>query len=142
MVAQPDTPSTEPRFSEVVFYLGIGAFFAFVVVLAVGFLIYGYHLTGDVRDARGAAEGEAAVAEDLDTGAQLFAQRCASCHGPDGGGGIGPAFAGITQRFPDAADHIDVVRQGRGQMPSFDRLLSDSQIELIVTFEREVLDGN
>ena len=48
-----------------------------------------------------------------ETGAAIFATRCASCHGADGGGSFGPALgAGVAVgRFPDAADEAAVVAE-------------------------------
>lgn len=70
-------------------------------------------------------------------GPAIFATRCASCHGPDGGGGFGPALAGIvTSRFPDPADQAAVVANGRGAMPSFSSSLSPEQIAAVVEFTR------
>ena len=50
-------------------------------------------------------------------GAVIFATRCASCHGSDGGGGFGPTLAGVvTSRFPNPADQEAVVANGRGAL--------------------------
>ena len=41
------------------------------------------------------------------TGQQLFAENCATCHGADGQGAVGPQLAGrVTQRFPNIDDQI------------------------------------
>src|SRR6185436_7523738 len=70
-------------------------------------------------------------------GQAIFATRCASCHGLDGGGGFGPALAGVvTGRYPDPADEEAVVANGRGAMPSFSDSLSPEQIKLVVDFTR------
>ena len=49
-------------------------------------------------------------------GAAIYATRCASCHGDDGGGSFGPALGGgvVVGRFPDPNDQIAVVTKGRG----------------------------
>jgi mono/diheme cytochrome c family protein len=74
-------------------------------------------------------------------GATIFATRCASCHGDDGGGGFGPALRGgiVVQRYPDAADEAAVVSGGRGSMPSFADSLTDEQIAEVVEFTRSGL---
>lgn len=75
-------------------------------------------------------------------GAAIYGQRCSSCHGGDGGGGIGPALADgrMVERFPEAADQIAVVTSGRGQMPSFaDRGLTAEEIAAVVEFTRTSL---
>ena len=73
-----------------------------------------------------------------DTGAAIFATRCASCHGADGGGSFGPALGGgvVVGRFPDPADEIAVVVDGRGSMPSFADSLTEEQIAAVVEHTR------
>jgi mono/diheme cytochrome c family protein len=82
---------------------------------------------------------------DVKAGARLFADVCASCHGPNGEGKEGPALhnqgllANATDRYL-----IETIHRGRRgtSMPSFaasttaNRLLSDEEIESIVTFIR------
>jgi mono/diheme cytochrome c family protein len=76
-------------------------------------------------------------AASADSGEAIFATRCASCHGTDGGGGFGPALAGVvTDRFPDAADEIVVVTNGQGAMPSFADSLTPEQIAAVVDYTR------
>ena len=75
-------------------------------------------------------------------GAAIYAERCASCHGGDGGGAIGPALADgrMVERFPDAADQIEIVTVGRGGMPSFlDRGLTADEIAAVVEYTRTAL---
>ena len=75
-----------------------------------------------------------------DTGQAIYATRCASCHSADGGGGFGPALAGvIVQRYPDPADQEAVVTNGRGSMPSFASSLTREQIAAVVAFTRTKL---
>jgi mono/diheme cytochrome c family protein len=70
-------------------------------------------------------------------GAQLFAANCASCHGADGGGGLGPRLAGhVTKKFPDVEDQIAFVKKGKGAMPSFAGDLTDEEIRMVVEFTR------
>ena len=85
------------------------------------------------------------VKGDSKAGAQLFADACASCHGPKGEGKEGPALhnqgllANATDRYL-----VETIHHGRRgtSMPSFGasstahRLLSDEEIESIVTFIR------
>jgi mono/diheme cytochrome c family protein len=75
-------------------------------------------------------------------GASVFAANCASCHGADGSGGIGPRLAGkVATKYPDAADEVAVVTGGRGGMPSFGGDLRDEQIQQVVDFTRNELGG-
>ena len=70
-------------------------------------------------------------------GAQLFSTNCASCHGADGTGGLGPRLAGrVTSDFPNIDDQIAFVKKGKGAMPAFAGDLTDAQIRLIVEYTR------
>ena len=76
-----------------------------------------------------------------DAGAAIYATRCATCHGTDGGGGFGPALGGgvVVGRFPDPNDQIAVVARGRGSMPSFADSLTAEQIAEVVDYTRTEL---
>jgi len=68
-----------------------------------------------------------------DPGRQIFASRCASCHGTDGGGGeLGPAIAG---RIPARTDEelASVVRRGlpAAGMPAFPNVADAEIADLI-----------
>jgi mono/diheme cytochrome c family protein len=102
----------------------------------------------------GGAFGERASSEEgpVQAGATVFrAQGCSGCHGPTGGGGVGPALASVTKTFPDFADHVQWVRTGSkpftgkpygatgkiasGGMPAFPDL-SDEEVIAVVCHER------
>jgi mono/diheme cytochrome c family protein len=93
----------------------------------------------DAVDNGEAAETVATVdtAPQIDA-AVIFAERCASCHGSTGGGGIGPALSGgqVAAAFPNIEDQVTVVRDGRGRMPSFGNRLADDQLRAVVRFTR------
>ncbi|HEV2310036.1 MAG TPA: cytochrome c [Acidimicrobiia bacterium] len=74
-------------------------------------------------------------------GGQLFAANCASCHGADGSGGIGPQLSGgrVLQDFPNEADQITFVANGRGIMPGFATSLSPAQLKAVVDYTRTQL---
>jgi mono/diheme cytochrome c family protein len=75
-------------------------------------------------------------------GASIYAANCATCHGNAGQGGVGPVLAGkVVTDFPDAADQIKVVKNGRGGMPSFGGDLTDRQIAQVVEYTRTDLGG-
>ena len=75
---------------------------------------------------------------EADVAADLFASNCAGCHGADGGGGIGPSLQGVADRL-SVEDQTAVITDGRGGMPSFGGRLTDTQIDFLVRFTREVL---
>lgn len=75
---------------------------------------------------------------ELRAGADVFRARCASCHGADGGGAIGPALSDIDARLDREAQRAVVV-DGRNAMPSFSATLSEADIDAVVRYTREIL---
>lgn len=74
-------------------------------------------------------------AGDAAHGANLFVTwQCDGCHGPEGGGRIGPALAGTTISL---ADFTTAVRQTRPPKPAFSEAeLSDADVQDIYTWVR------
>ncbi len=98
------------------------------------------------------------------TGQQIYvAAGCGSCHGPTGGGGVGPALSGGQAKltFPNEADHVAWVAEGSsasrgksygdparpggprpaasGGMPAFKGTLTPEEILAVVQYERDRL---
>jgi mono/diheme cytochrome c family protein len=72
------------------------------------------------------------------SGAEIFEQICANCHGSDLSGGIGPALnAGSNAASQDDAFLEFTITRGRGRMPSFQNTLSQEQIERVIGFIRD-----
>ncbi len=71
------------------------------------------------------------------TGAELYSQFCARCHGADLNGAIGSGL-GVGSDLVDRPDGYitDVIVNGRGSMPAFRRTLTDEQVGRIVDFIR------
>ena len=76
------------------------------------------------------------------TGAQVFQAVCATCHGKDGSGFVGPSLYDVAQRYPNVADQIAVVTDGRRGMPSFATQLSPEQIRRVVEYTRRTFVTN
>lgn len=72
------------------------------------------------------------------TGAEIFDQLCARCHGAGLEGGVGPAL-GPGSAVVDRPDEyiVTVVTRGQGRMPSFGGTLSEEQVERVVAYLRE-----
>ena len=107
-----------------------------VVVLLVPLVIHlatgngGQPIAGDIgggssgEESSGASDGEGSggdgggeQASSGDFDAEGFARdNCASCHGEDFSGGMGPALAGTSL---SEEDFSSVVREGPGSMPAF-----------------------
>lgn len=78
-----------------------------------------------------AVAGGAAATGDVDpAAAAVFRRACAVCHGPQGGGGVGPRIAGR----PDAAFIGAVIRNGQGRMPPLGAMVSDADIESVTKY--------
>ncbi|MFD2829250.1 c-type cytochrome [Corticicoccus populi] len=88
---------------------------------------------GGEESAEGEESGEESEASSGDADAEGIARdNCASCHGEDFSGGMGPALAGTSL----AEDEFhDIVRNGQGSMPAFSEdQLSDDDITALYGF--------
>jgi mono/diheme cytochrome c family protein len=104
----------------------------------------------------------AALGEEIYTGQVVPAANCAGCHGPQGQGGAGPAFATVVATFSSCTDHMEWVSKGTmgfqaegrttygdlnkpvggvGNMPGFGTSLTAEQIAAAVSFERVRFGG-
>lgn len=76
----------------------------------------------------------------LVAGQKVYAANCASCHGSNGAGGYGKKLSGVvTTKYPDVADQIALITNGKGAMPSFAQKLTPEQIRDVSRYTREVL---
>lgn len=66
------------------------------------------------------------------SGAALFAANCVGCHGANGGG-VGPRLVG-NPRVADATIVESTIRDGRGMIPSFGNLLSETELETLTRY--------
>ena len=112
----------------------------YVVVLSAGNLFAGsshgdsvwlFSLEGEIDPVEPAGQVTASASAvgadaDLATGRAVYANACGACHGPsgEGGHGGGPALVAATSR----STVMQVVSEGRNEMPAFGRLLSPEQI--------------
>jgi mono/diheme cytochrome c family protein len=63
----------------------------------------------------------------------LYAQRCATCHGMNGGMRMGGA-ARLVESSVSRDEVIAQIRYGRGAMPPFGEVLSAEQIEALADY--------
>jgi mono/diheme cytochrome c family protein len=116
---------TFKRLVDIVQYLVLAMVVVFVVAL----------FTNDGSSPSTAATGGAV------SGEAVFTSNCASCHGADGSGGVGPALgnrAGV-EAFPDAADQVVVITEGRNGMPAFGDRLTAEEIQAVTDYTRDDL---
>ncbi len=73
--------------------------------------------------------------QDLQQGKATFESTCSTCHGLDGGGGMGPNIQGIPFSLGMEAT-INVIKNGMGGggMPAFGGQLSAAQIQHVVQY--------
>lgn len=106
--------------------------------------------------AGGGATDFIALGGDIYGGTGVSGVNCASCHGANGEGGVGPALGGVLTTFGACSDHIEWVTLGSagfpdgygdtnkptaGGMPAFGGSLSDEQIAAVSAFERVRFGG-
>ena len=87
------------------------------------------------------ADAEATRIEALrPPGATLFAANCASCHGRDGEGSIGPQLSDgtVAKQLTEAQSVAFVSNGGVPPMPKFSTVLSPAQIQQVVTYIRNL----
>ncbi len=90
-------------------------------------------LSADEFDSWLEEEAQRQRAGDSDLGEQTFDGACATCHGLEAEGLVGPALAGnplVTQR--DAVEAV--VRNGRNQMPAVGDGWSDTQMDALLDY--------
>ena len=106
--------------------------------------------------APGAAGGGQLAAAAFAEGQGIYSQ-CASCHGANGGGGVGPAFGEVNATFSACSDHVEWVRLGSsgwpdatygdtekpvmGGMPGYDGVLTLDEIAAVSMYERVAFGG-
>ncbi len=75
-------------------------------------------------------------------GEGVYNTNCAGCHKKDGSGmpPVFPAMKGSPIANGAAADHMDIVLNGKGAMPLF-KMLGDSDLAAVITYERNAF-GN
>jgi cytochrome c551 len=95
-----------------------------LLVVASAVLVVTLAACGDDGGSSGASSGE-----------QLYRENCATCHATDGGGALGPGLKGIAERMP-REQHVDIVVNGKGQMPAWKDQLSRQEIDAVVDYER------
>jgi mono/diheme cytochrome c family protein len=93
---------------------------------------------GGGGDADVAAVVAAVPTADVAAGESVFSSNCSSCHGDDGGGGIGPDLQEVADRLT-VEQQADVVVNGRGTMPAWGGELSPDEIAQVIRYTREGL---
>jgi cytochrome c oxidase subunit 1 len=105
------------------------------LVMTVLFLVGGAATVGFFLGRETAPEKAPAVTQPAEVGREVFADAgCGSCHVLAAGGGTGTIGPNLDRLQPDAAAVAEIVRSGRGGMPSFADRLGDEEIEQVAAF--------
>jgi mono/diheme cytochrome c family protein len=78
-----------------------------------------------------------------DPGRSAFKGNCISCHGPDGAGTpLGKSIHAPDLRSQDVqkksdAELVQTIAEGKGDMPSFKRILDPQQVQALVNYVRQ-----
>jgi len=97
----------------------------------------------------GLAMAPTAAAGDSELGKKIFAQRCASCHGPDGKGNAQMAEK-LKVKIPDLAtsagksdaELLKLLSEGKKPMPPFGKMLSKDQMETVIAYAKQLAKGS
>lgn len=104
-----------------------------LVVLAAALVLLG----GSDDSVADDPELEARVAAaDPAEGEGVYTDLCAACHGPEGGGGIGPSLHGVAGSLTVSEMH-HLVTAGKGRMPAWSGTLEPSEIDAVVAYVRQ-----
>jgi len=95
--------------------------------------------------AANAASGKTyTMAELMTKGKEVYTSSCAACHQAEGqGGGPFPALKGsAVATTGSVADHVALIKNGKGIMPPFGAQLSALDIAAVTTYERNAWGNN
>ena len=109
-----------------------------IVFVAAGAAVVMLFTLAGADDGEEAADSDVAIGAAVDDnaatadGEALYASRCANCHGDNGQGAIGPRLEDLSDRYPDRAQLLAIVANGRGIMPGFVTNLSADEIDAVI----------
>ncbi|CDQ19224.1 cytochrome c551 [Halobacillus karajensis] len=63
---------------------------------------------------------------------EVYQKNCASCHGGDLGGGMGPALSEVGSKY-SAEEIVDIIKNGKGDMPEQGQV-SDEDAQLVANW--------
>jgi mono/diheme cytochrome c family protein len=86
--------------------------------------------------ASGCGGGSSSSSAGPTTGRAIYVARCQTCHNRHGEGFVGPNLIDISERYPNVADQIAVVTNGKANMPAFGGQLTAKQIATVVEYTR------
>ncbi len=106
-----------------------------LAILSVVLLFAAYGLAEVKKGSYKKPENKEMVYNEAQTsiyGKQLYEQYCQNCHGADGAAGLSGAKNLQTSRISDAESKMQ-IKNGKGNMPAYDGILNDKQIDAVIT---------
>ncbi|WP_054751715.1 c-type cytochrome [Piscibacillus salipiscarius] len=90
--------------------------------------------TGDTGDTGEEQSGEESGQESggeqtAQAGEEVYKTNCASCHGGDLSGGMGPSLKNVGDNY-SADDIVGIIKNGKGQMPAQDQVSEEDAQKL------------
>lgn len=67
----------------------------------------------------------------------VYTAKCDSCHGRDGGGGVGPSLKTSAKVTGDINVLAETILNGKGMMPAFSKQLDAEEIAQVTTYIRD-----
>lgn len=139
-VADPAVKATPERFPA------LGAVLTTVLVLGAIWAFFalnrpaGNRVLEEVAGApaaphQGTTGGTTIDAALMTQGGQVYTTNCAGCHGPAGGGGVGPALA-ANAFLKNSEALLGIIKNGRGTMPAIGASFSPEQLAAVSTYVR------
>ena len=98
-------------------------------------------LTAVLALACGQTSNNLAVKDVAATRALYTEQKCVTCHGEKGEGGIGPSFKAGVSMGRSVEDIATRIGAGSGQMPSFKDKLNQEQIQDLAKYIYKEIQG-
>jgi cytochrome c551 len=76
-------------------------------------------------------------------GMRVYEGNCATCHGDDLSGKVGPALGAGSAATAMPDDELELqIRKGGNGMPGWDGLIPDEDIEAVIAYLRSVQQGD
>jgi mono/diheme cytochrome c family protein len=94
-------------------------------------------------DTASSAASPPSQAEAAENGMQVYERNCATCHGDDLSGKVGPALGPGSNAAALGDDQLEIqIREGGNGMPGWDGLIPEEDIEAVIAYLRSVQAGS
>jgi mono/diheme cytochrome c family protein len=108
--------------------------FAVCLMVPIGLTVAG--CSNSKAPSSGAEGGEGRRIAANAAAADLFQQKCQSCHGEKGQGGSGPSLTRVSASSDNAI--FQTIHDGQGRMPAFGKQMTEAQIKELVAYVKQL----